>query len=40
MAHAFPVLGASIDAYVEQVTDHITRFSTAAIDGMYPEVTP
>ena len=40
MAHAFPVLGESVDAYVAQTTDHITRFSTAAIDGMFPEVTP
>ncbi len=40
MAHAFPVLGESVEVYVERATDHITRFSTAAIDGLHPEVTP
>ena len=36
---AFPALDLPLDEYIDQVTDHITRFSTAAIDGMYPEVT-
>jgi AcrR family transcriptional regulator len=40
MQHAFPVLAAPMDDYVAHVTEHITRFSTAAIDGMHPEVTP
>lgn len=40
MAHAFPVLGEAVEVYVERATDHITRFSTAAIDGLHPEVTP
>jgi AcrR family transcriptional regulator len=38
MAHAFPVLAEPVAAYVERTTDHITRFSTAAIDGLHPEV--
>jgi AcrR family transcriptional regulator len=38
MLKAFPALGLPTDQYVEQVTEHITRFSTAAIDGLYPEV--
>jgi len=37
---AFPPLKLSLPEYIEQVIDHITRFSTAAIDGLYPEVTP
>jgi hypothetical protein len=40
MAHAFPVLAEPVATYVELTTDHITRFSTAAIDGLHPEVTP
>lgn len=39
MQRAFPILGADIDAYIADTTDHITRFSTAAINGLYPEVT-
>ena len=40
MVRAFPVLAAPVEDYVAAITDHITRFSTAAIDGMHPEVTP
>lgn len=40
MYMAFPPLKLSLPEYIRQVTDHITRFSTAAIDGLYPEVTP
>jgi len=40
MLQAFPALGLSLPEYIDQVTDHITRFSTAAIDGLFPEVTP
>jgi len=40
MLRAFPVLAAPIDQYVEHTTAHIAQFSTAAIDGMHPEVTP
>ncbi|MCP4573861.1 MAG: TetR/AcrR family transcriptional regulator [bacterium] len=40
MILAFPVLDAPMDEFVSAVTDHITRFSTAAVDGMHPEVTP
>lgn len=40
MAHAFPVLAEPVEAYVACATDHITRFSVAAIDGLHPEVTP
>jgi AcrR family transcriptional regulator len=39
MLKAFPALELDLPEYIEQVTDHITRFSTAAIDGLYPEVT-
>ena len=39
MARAFPVLAAPLDDYIARTTDHITRFSTAAVDGLYPEVT-
>ena len=39
MQHAFPLLAAPMDEYIHRVTEHITRFSTAAIDGMHPEVT-
>ena len=37
MHRAFPALALDRDGYVSAVTDHITRFSTAAINGMYPE---
>jgi len=40
MLQAFPALGLTLDEYIDQVTEHITRFSTAAIDGLYPEVSP
>lgn len=40
MAAAFPVLTEPVEVYVQRTTDHITRFSAAAIDGMPPEVTP
>lgn len=39
MILAFPILDAPMDEFVAAVTDHVTRFSTAAIDGMHPEVT-
>jgi AcrR family transcriptional regulator len=38
MYRAFPALGLPVDQYVEQVTEHITKFSTAAVSGMFPEV--
>ncbi|RKZ13456.1 hypothetical protein DRQ50_10415 [bacterium] len=38
MEHAFPLLAGPMDEYIERVTTHITRFSTAGIDGMHPEV--
>ncbi len=37
MHQAFPALTLDQDEYIRQTTDHITRFSTAAIDGLYPE---
>lgn len=37
MFRAFPALALERDEYIRQTTDHITRFSTAAIDGLYPE---
>ena len=40
MLDAFPPLMLPLPAYIEQVTQHITRFSTAAVDGLYPEVAP
>ncbi len=40
MIRMFPALGLSMDEYIAQVTDHITAFSTAAIDSLYPEVSP
>jgi hypothetical protein len=40
MERAFPILGAGIDTYIADTVAHITRFSTAAINGLYPEVTP
>jgi len=36
----FPALGQPIEEYIRLVTDHITAFSTAAIDSLYPDVTP
>lgn len=39
MILAFPALAEPIEEFVAQVTDHITAFSTAAIDGMHPEAT-
>lgn len=39
MRHAFPVLAAPVEEYVDEVTDHITRYSVAAIDGLHPEET-
>lgn len=38
MIRIFPALGQPVDKYIELVTDHITNFSTAAIDSLYPEV--
>jgi len=38
MLRAFPALKLSRDEYIKEVGDHITRFSTAAIDSMFPEV--
>ncbi len=38
MLQAFPPLGLPLAGYVEQVTEHIIRFSTAAIDDLFPEV--
>jgi hypothetical protein len=37
---AFPALGHPVETYISEVTDHVTRFSTAAIDALYPEVSP
>ena len=37
MLRIFPVLGEPLPVYIEQVTDHITRFTTAAITGMNRE---
>ncbi len=37
MLKAFPALALDQDEYVRLTTNHIARFSTAAIDGMYPE---
>ncbi len=37
MHKAFPALALDRDEYIRQTTDRITRFSTAAIDGLYPE---
>lgn len=39
MTRVFPALGKPVEQYIELVTDHITAFSTAAIDSLYPEVT-
>jgi len=38
MIRVFPALGQPVQQYIELVTDHITAFSTAAIDSLYPEV--
>lgn len=38
MFQAFPPLALEQHEYMIEVGDHITRFSTAAIDAMYPEV--
>lgn len=38
MLQAFPALRLDQQRYIEEVTDHITRFSAAAIDALYPEV--
>lgn len=38
MIRVFPALGKPLEQFIEQVTDHITAFSTAAIDSLYPEV--
>lgn len=37
MLGIFPVLGEPLPAYIEQVADHIARFTTAAIAGMIRE---
>ena len=37
MFKTFPALALDQAEYIRQTTDHITRFSTAAIDGLYPE---
>lgn len=39
MMQAFPALRLDQQQYIEEVTDHITRFSAAAIEALYPEVT-
>ena len=38
MVSMFPALGLSAEGYIDEVTKHITVFSTAAIDSLYPEV--
>ena len=40
MLQAFPVLGRPVEEYIHEVTEHVTKFSTAAIDALYPEVSP
>ncbi len=40
MLRSFPALALQRDQYIEEVGKHITRFSTAAIETMFPEVTP
>jgi len=37
MVKVFPALGLTAEQYVQQTTDHITRFSTGAVNAMYPE---
>ena len=39
MLEAFPALALSREDYVKEVTRHITRFSTAAIESLQGEVT-
>lgn len=38
MIQIFPVLGRSLEEYISEVSDYITRFSTAAAESLYPEV--
>lgn len=38
MRRLFPALGLDSAEYIRQVTDHVTRFSTGAIDTLSPEV--
>lgn len=38
MIRLFPALGLPLDQFIREVTDHITSFSTAAIEALYPEV--
>ena len=38
MIQIFPALGLPIQDYIQQVTTHITRFSSAAIEALYAEV--
>jgi AcrR family transcriptional regulator len=38
MISMFPVLGRSLEEYITEVSNHITRFSTAAAESLYPEV--
>lgn len=38
MMKVFPPLGEPLPEYIRLVTDHVTAFSTAAVDGMFPEV--
>lgn len=37
MGQVFPALLRPVDQYIQEVTDHITNFSAAAIDTLYPE---
>jgi len=37
MIRVFPALGQPLPQYIELVSEHITTFSTAAIDSLYPE---
>jgi AcrR family transcriptional regulator len=38
MVRIFPPLNYSVDRYIDTVTGHITRFSSAAVMTLYPEV--
>ncbi len=38
MVGIFPVLALPVEDYISQVTEHITRFSVAAAESLYPEV--
>jgi AcrR family transcriptional regulator len=38
MLRLFPALGLPVDQYIANVTDHITRFSSAAVQALHPEV--